>query len=156
MKLIRTLGSALILVGACSLGGCAAMRAAGAKHEYIEQKVQSHTYDKPLSVVWPQARQLLFSEGFEVKDTDASNAETEWKYEGSYRKRYLVSGIAVGKNKCQVQFTKSESQKKSGGGWYDPDTARDLGLEWDLLKKVSPDRASKIEAEAEARGEKAK
>jgi hypothetical protein len=132
------------------------MRASGARHAHIEKETETYTYDKPLSAVWPQARQLLFTEGYEVKDTDASNAETSWKSTDGYRSRYLLSGIVIDDTHCQVQFMKAEEQKKEKGGYYDADIERDLGMEWKLIKKVAPDKAKKIESEADSAGENAR
>lgn len=146
----------LLIAALAGLPGCAGFRAAGARHAHIEKQVEKQVYNKPLSVVWPQARQLLFTEGYTVKDTDATNAETEWKYAGSFRTRYLLSGITTSDDTCQVQFLKSEEQRSNDGGYYPPDTKRDLGMEWKLLKKVAPDQAQAIEAEADAEAEKAK
>lgn len=156
MKLSRAIVVACFLAGVPSLTGCAAMRASGARHAHIEKETESYTYDKPLSTVWPKARQLLFTQGFEVKDTDASNAETSWKTDGSYRTRYLLSGIAIDDGHCQVQFMKAEQQKKKDGGWHSPDIERDLGMEWKLIEQVSPERASKIKKDADSAGEKAR
>jgi len=136
------------------ISGCAAMRGMSAKHAYIEQETEKHVYQKPLKEVWPQARQLLFSAGYQVKDTDASNAETEWKIDGNRRERYLVSGIEVGATQCKVQFMKSSEQQMSGK-WTSDGAERDLKLEWELIKHVEPEDYSKIETEAEARGKKA-
>jgi hypothetical protein len=155
MKLSRLIVIATLTAGLATLTGCAAMRASGARHEHIEKETESYTYDKPLSVVWPQARQLLFTEGFEVKDTDASNAETSWKSADGYRSRYLLSGIAIDDTHCQVQFTKAEEQKNEKGGWYEADIERDLGMEWKLIQKAAPDNAKKIKADADSAGEKA-
>jgi hypothetical protein len=148
----------LALALACAgptVAGCAAMRAAGARHEHIESQTQEYVYQKPLSQVWPQARQLLFEEGFEVKDTDSTTAETEWKKGDSGRARYLLSGIEVDEGSCRVQFTKDE-QYKTDSGWSSSDPERDLGMEWKLIKKVDPDGARKIEADADAKGDAAK
>jgi len=144
------------LVGiALTMGSCAAMRGMAAKHAYIEEQTENHEYAKPLSEVWPQARQLLFEQGFEVKDTDASNAETEWKVEDKERQRYLLSGIEVGDDKCKVQFTRA-TEYKTDGKWGSTDTERDIKMEYALIKKVEPDEHAKIEAEANARSKKAK
>lgn len=146
---------ALGVVALVGLPACASFRAMGAKHKYIESHVEPYVYQKPLSAVWPEARQILFGKGFSVKDTDAQAAETEWKYESSRRTRYLLTGTPVNETSCRVQFLKDE-QSNSGGNWSSLGTERDLGLEWELLRKVSPEDATKIEAEAEAEGERAR
>jgi hypothetical protein len=156
ISMTRRRGLAAILMTSLIGFGCASLRAASARHEYIEQQTQDFVYKQPLTAVWPQARQMLFSEGFEVKDTDASNAETEWKEGDKERVRYLLSGIAVDDGSCRVQFTRAEEQKTKDGKWQQLDTDRDLGMEYKLIEKVDPDRAQGIETEADAAGDKAR
>jgi len=135
--------------------GCASMRASGARHQYIESKTESFVYDKPLSTVWPEARQLLFAKGYSVKDTDSSSAETEWKKTSDdFRNRILLTGTPMNDTSCKVQFMK-EDQQRMDGDWSSNGTERDLGLEWELIRKVSPAVADKIEMEADAEGQKA-
>jgi hypothetical protein len=153
---VRTVLFALIL-STTALGalGCASIRASGAKHEYIESKTESHIHEKPLSAVWPEARQLLFAKGYSVKDTDSSSAETEWKKTSDdFRNRILLTGTPMNDTSCKVQFMKEEQQRMDGE-WSSNGAERDLGLEWELIKKVSPDVADKITMEADAEGQKA-
>lgn len=77
-------------------------------------------------------------------------------WEGAdHRVRYLLSGFQVDAARSRVEFTKNE-QDRYDGEWKDSGTERDVGLEWKLLQKVDPDAARKIEAEADAEGEKAR
>ncbi len=133
--------------------GCATLRGMGAKHEHIEQQTKDYVYNQPAATVWPAARQLLFEKGFEVKNTGEAGmmtAESEWKYEGKKRTRYLAQGTQVGDGRCRIVYTKMESEKGAN------DTTRDLALEWELIQRVEPDRATQIKAEAEHKGEAAK
>lgn len=147
------------LLGVLALGtGCGAIRGMSAKHAYLEQQTQSHVYHQPLKVIWPQARQLLFERGFEVKDTDTSNAETEWRVSPSdnkQRERYLLSGIEVSDDECKVQFIRA-TEFKDGANWGRVETERDLGMEYELIQKADPDAHAHIEAEGDRRAEKAK
>lgn len=155
LKVKTVLFALVVSMSAVSVTGCASMRAAGAKHQYIESKTESHVYDKALSSVWPEARQLLFAKGYSVKDTDSSAAETEWKKSGDdFRNRILLTGTPVSDSSCKVQFMKEEQQRMDGE-WRSNGTERDLGLEWELIRKVSPETADKIETEADAEGQKA-
>jgi hypothetical protein len=153
---VRTVLLALALSSAlASTVGCASIRASGARHQYIENKTESHVYDKPLSAVWPEARQLLFAKGYSVKDTDSSSAETEWKKSSDdFRNRILLTGTPLSDTSCKVQFMKEEQQRMDGE-WSSSGAERDLGLEWELIRKVTPDVADKIETEADAEGQKA-
>lgn len=136
-------------------GGCAAMRGMSAKHAYLEQQTQNHVYKQPLKVIWPQARQVLFEQGLEVKDTDGSNAETEWRDSGKdQRERYLLSGVEVSDGECKVQFTKA-TQFKSGNDWGSPSAERDLGMEIKLIEKADPQVYAEMQAEGDRRAEKA-
>jgi pyruvate/2-oxoglutarate dehydrogenase complex dihydrolipoamide acyltransferase (E2) component len=133
--------------------GCATLRGMGAKHEHIEKQTKDYVYNQPATAVWPAARQLLFEKGFEVKNTGEAGmltAESEWKYEGKKRTRYLAQATPVGDTQCRIVFTKMESDKDGS------DTTRDLALEWELIQKVEPDRAAQIKTEAEQKGEAAK
>ncbi len=156
MKLSNLLVVLTLAFSAQTLTGCAGLRASSARHAHIEKETEAFTYSKSLSTVWPRARQILFAAGFEVKDTDASNAETSWKFDGAYRTRYLVSGFAIDESTCKVQFTKASQQKKEDGGWYQPDIERDLEMEWKLLREVSPDAGAKIKKDADVKGEEAR
>ena len=78
-------------------------------------------------------------------------AESEWKYEGKKRTRYLVQVNKVDDGHCKVQFTKMETEKDMS-----PISERDMGTEWELIQKVEPERATEIKAEADKRAEAAK
>lgn len=154
--IFRAVMGLAVVTASPNLVGCAALRASGARSKHIDAQTRDYVYQQPLNKVWPQARQLLFSEGFSVKDTDSTTAETEWKKVGDSRERYLLSGIEVDEGTCRVQFTLDEQYKSSDGGWGDSRTKRDIDLEWKLLKQVDPEAARKIESEADAAGEQAK
>jgi len=134
--------------------GCATFRGVSARHEYIEGQTKDYTYAKSADEVWPAARQLLFGKGYEVKNTGESGsltAESEWKYEGKKRTRYLVQVTKVDDSHCKVMFTKMETEKD-----MNPISERDMGTEWELIQKVEPERATEIKAEADKRAEAAK
>jgi hypothetical protein len=139
------------------LVGCAAMRGATARRKHIEDATRGYVYNRPVDQVWGQARQLLFERGYTVRDSGEGGthqAETEWKHDGNRRVRYLLSGMPVGDDKAQVQFTRSEEQRDKGE-WSSLDTERDLDIEYELLKRVEPEQASVIEADAEKAKDKA-
>jgi len=135
------------------------MRGAAARRKHIEDATHGHVYNRPVGHVWGQARQLLFERGYTVRDTGEGGsyqAETEWKQEGQDRRvRYLLSGLPAGDEKAQVQFTRSEEQRDKGS-WMSLDTGRDLDMEYELIKRVEPEQASVIEADADKAKEKAK
>jgi hypothetical protein len=134
--------------------GCATLRGASARHQYIEGQAKEYVYAKSAGDVWPAARQLLFEKGYEVKNTGEGGtltAESEWKYEGKKRTRYLVQVTKVDDGHCKVMFTKMETEKDMS-----PTSERDVGSEWDLIQKIEPERAAEIKAEADKRAEAAK
>lgn len=150
----RTLTLLLLALGALTLLGCGALRAASARQGHINAQLQDYTYEKSLSDVWPEARAILFESGYQVRDNDAGSRtlETEWtRSEGGTVVRYLVQGNEVDANKSQVRFTRQAKTKdgSTGGG-------RDFDLEWRLVQRVEPTRAAKIEADADAAGEAAR
>jgi len=137
--------------------GCAAFRAASARHEYIKGQTQEHVYNSPVQEVWSSARQMLFEKGYAVKDTGEAGAfaaETEWKQEGKSRSRYLLTGVRVDDAHSRVQFTRAVETQRSGG-WDNDGAERDLEIEFDLIERVEPGAASQINKEADAKGEKA-
>ncbi len=134
--------------------GCATFRGVSARHQYIEGQTKDFVYAKAPSDVWPSARQLLFEKGYEVKNTGEGGtltAESEWKYDGKRRSRYLIQVTKVDDGHCKVMFTKMETEKDMS-----PTSERDTGSEWELIQKVEPERAAEIKAEAEKRADAAK
>jgi hypothetical protein len=142
-----------ILIGATA--GCATFRGASARHQYIESQSRDYVYAKPAGEVWPAARAMLFEKGYEVKNTGEGGtltAESEWKYDGKNRSRYLIQVNPVDEGHCKVVFTKLEGDRKSTS----TDSTRDIGTEWELIQRVEPERAAEIKAEAEKRADAAK
>jgi hypothetical protein len=153
MRSTLTIAGLFFLINATA--GCATLRGASARHQYIESQAKEFVFAKPAAQVWPAARQLLFEKGYEVKNTGEGGtltAESEWKYEGKNRSRYLVQVNPVDDGHCKVEFTKMEGERKSAS----TDSSRDVGTEWDLIQKVEPERAAEIKTEAEKRAEAAK
>jgi hypothetical protein len=153
MRSVLSFVGLFLLVGAAT--GCATFRASSARHQYIESQSKDFVYAKPAGEVWPAARQILFEKGYEVKNTGEGGtltAESEWKYDGKNRSRYLAQVNKVDDGHCKVVFTKMEGDRKS----QSTDSTRDVGTEWELIQKVEPERAAEIKAEAEKRAEAAK
>ena len=122
------------------------MNAAAARNAYIQNHTLEFVYESPLETVWPNARTLLFEEGFSVNDTGegSTTLETDWLYT-QYEHRFLVQGIAVDESTCQVLFT--EQSRNSSGA---VSSGRAWDLEWELIQRVEPDRARQIEIGAQA------
>jgi hypothetical protein len=153
MRLTLPFVGLFLLINATA--GCATFRGISAKHQYIESQAKEFVFAKSASEVWPAARQLLFEKGYTVKNTGESGAltaESEWKYEDKRRSRYLVQVNPVDEGHCKVVFTKMEGEMNSKTN----DSTRDVGLEWELIQKVEPERAAEIKTEADKRAEAAK
>lgn len=158
-KFALALGSLSILMLIFS-SGCATMRANSARTAYIHQMTEKHVYNSPCAQVWPTARNLLFSEGYAVKNTGEGmvmTLETEWKYinanssanttsSSTVASRYLVQGMQPDEGQCQVNFSMNERSQNNN-----MDSRRDLELEWQLLQEVDPGAAAQIRQDAEVR-----
>ena len=149
----RTLTLLLLGLGALTMLGCGALRAASARQAHINEQMQNYTYEKPLTDIWPEARAMLFETGYQVRDTGegSKTLETEWsRSEGGTLVRYLIQGIETD-GKAQVRFNRQAKTKdgSAGGG-------RDYDMEWKLVQRVEPERAAKIQTEAQAAGEAAR
>jgi hypothetical protein len=96
-----------------------------------------------------------YEKGYDVKNTGEAGtltAESEWKIEGGRRSRYLLQVNVVDPGHCRVVYTKLEGQVE----FKNNDSTRDVGLEWELIQKVEPERATAIKTEAEKKGDEAK
>ncbi len=150
----RTAALLLFALGALTMLGCGALRAASARQAHINEQMQNYTYEKSLDQIWPEARALLFEAGYQVRDTGegSTTLETEWsRSEGGSVVRYLVQGIELDGGKAQVRFNSQAKTKdgSAGGG-------RDYSMEWRLVQRVEPTRAARIEGDADAAGEAAR
>jgi hypothetical protein len=143
----------LLIACAAAVSGCAYLKAQMAKTKHIREQTENHVYSKPLDQVWGQARQMLFEEGYEVKDSGPQDAETEWKESDTERTRYLLTGIVVSDTSCRVQFTLATQSRESKDKEFGDGTTteRDLDLENRLIKKVEPEEHARIDKEAQAK-----
>jgi hypothetical protein len=118
-----------------------------ARNDYIYGEMNGFTHNQPLEQVWAAARVLLFESGFQTRDAGGGYyLETEWSSEpnSKIRYRYMLTGVAQGTG-CTVYFTK-DTENSSGSA----STGRDYAMEWELVKRVDPQRAAKISSDAEA------
>lgn len=140
-----------------AVSGCGAMRHAAAKQNYINHQMQEYKYEKPLAEVWPEARTILFTNNYQVRDTGEANVktlETEWAYDDQGNSsRYLVQGVEMDEGaSCKVLFTRQSRNAKS----RNTDSTRDFSMEWNLVRATDPGRAAQIEQEADSQGEQAR
>lgn len=160
----RTAALAALLLAALATG-CINTR----RQAFLEERASKHVYEKPLSVVWPQAQALLREKGFGLR-TSGTEAEmlTEWLQMtpnsglGTVFSRYLVRGYAQPGNRCTVEFLRQD-RTVSGQAEFGPGEApnargtftsantgtRDLAIEWELLLRVEPALGQSLQSEAD-------
>ena len=63
--------------------------------------------------------------------------------------RYLAQGMPVGEKGCKVLFTRQE-QVTNNLGTHDS-SARDVDFEFELFKRLEPQRAAALDSEAQKR-----
>jgi hypothetical protein len=96
-----------------------------------------------------QARKILFEQGFEVNDSTDSTLQTAWIMDGTSETRYLVTLTNVN-NRKRVEMTQNTVTDHNNRTTY-----RDWIMEYELIKRVAPRDAAKIDADATAAGQAA-
>lgn len=134
----------VIVLGISSLA-CAGMQRASDRQRFIERELTKHVYTQPLENVMPHARKLLFTQGFQVRDTSANTLETEYLQNGNYEDRYLVTASKANGG-WKVEVILDRLNQRSGRA----QSERDFDIEWELLKRADPRAAQRIDREADA------
>jgi len=158
---------------AMALAGCASTRLADARDAYFRRELATYRYEKGCLDVWPAVLELLGARGYPLRGRDRAYAgqppggavaeflgqgfetrrvegsalyvKTGWRTAQESASRYLVSGTPVRPSGCAVSFTLD--WRKSG----DPSSDRqevDWEIQRDLLERLEPDAAARIEAGA--------
>jgi hypothetical protein len=153
-----------------TLFGCAGLGPARARETYLRQQLDDLEYAKPIGEVWPDVLRLLAERGYSLVGRDREKAglpeqgflgrlvsagfetqqlgeegravETDWD---RHRLRYRVEGRCAG-GRCRIEFTsikQDEMDPARDQRW------RDREMELDLLRRVDPEAAARIEAGAE-------
>jgi uncharacterized lipoprotein len=128
--------------------GCAYFQAAGEKNRVIQLEMDRYRYAQACQQVFPELRQALFEEGFQVRDSadGGMTVETEWARTNSDRdKRYLAQGIATDEGGCKIRV--SFEQISSSGN---RSSGRDYDMEMSILRRVNPDDHAEIMRKADA------
>ncbi|MCL2325637.1 MAG: hypothetical protein FWC40_03965 [Proteobacteria bacterium] len=138
----------MLLLASLALGslGCAGARHAQYKNRYILSQVEDYVYTAEFARVWAEARALLFTHGYQVRDSGGGYViETEWGRVGSNaRRRYLVAGYVNNDGTSTVRFNfheDSDGYATSG---------RDYNLEKELIRRVEPQSWATIQQNAQA------
>lgn len=149
----------LFLLALINVSGCAGIRGAAAKSNYIKAEAQNHVYETSLVKLWPEVRSYLFEAGYVTRTTDDSQLvllETDWKDEVAHgaqagSSRILVQGIDLDGDRSQLVFKKQSKSAEGSMG-----VSRAWKMEWTLIQRIEPEEANQIEAQANAAGEQAK
>jgi len=154
--------------------GCAARRA----YEYRSKQVEAFTFPMPAEQVLEGVRQVLFEKGFAAEPDGQNRLHTDWRYthrettaqgreepnddsalmrkttihENFMRYRYLIQARAQADGRTGLRVTQDEERSFDGSLTRWP--FRDLDFEWEVLKRLMPKEAARIEAEAKAAAEK--
>ena len=130
--------------------GCASMRAASAERTARDRAVRAYLHASPNDTVMASSRKILFEQGFEVNDSTDTVLQTAWIADRDGESRYLVTITEVQAGKKRVEMTQnfvSATNQRS--------TIRDLVMEYELIKRIAPQDAAKIDADARAAGQAA-
>jgi len=153
---------------AAASGACASVQAQREREEYLQSRLDSFRFSKPLDEVWPQVQRLLADKNYPLvgKDGDAVGdphgtlyslfspaKETSREADGSrwletgWRKdqtRYRVEGTPEGSG-CRVVFTLLHEDTTEHG--HDArERKRGLEMELELARRIDPEAAAGIEA----------
>jgi len=130
--------------------GCASMRAASAERNARDRAVRAYLHTNPNDTLMAASRKILFEQGFEVNDSTDTVLQTAWIADRGGESRYLVTITEVRPGQKRVEMTQNfvsaENQRS---------TLRDLVMEYELIKRVAPRDAAKIDADARAAGQAA-
>ena len=149
----RVMLGVFLAVLMCFAMGCASLRHATYKEEYITGQIQDYVYTSDnFSEVWSKARQLLFESGYQVRDSGGGyNVETEWAWVGdNERRRYLVSTYAVNNNTGYVVHFDYVDETDNGGSYPYTKSGRDYVMEFELLKRANYAQWKQIDSAAES------
>ncbi len=148
-SLSRVFIGLFIVFAMCLTMGCASLRHAGYRDQYISAQLQDYVYTTNFAEAWGKARVLLFESGYQVRDSgNGYNVETEWGWTSdNERRRYLVSAYAVNNNGYVIHFDYVNETINSGTSPY-VKSGRDYDMEYELLKRVNFNQWRQIESDA--------
>ena len=130
--------------------GCASLRHAGYKTDYIHSQVQDYAYtSENFSEVWGKARELLFENGYQVRGPGLGyNVETDWALTGEHTQhRYMVTSYAV--QDCAAYVVHFDYvEEDNSAGYSSTRNGRDYDMEYELLRRVDYNQWSRIQNDA--------
>jgi hypothetical protein len=127
--------------------GCAGL------HPHIARLTATHVYAGPCSPVVQRVRETLEDHEFDPREVPAAGGlalETPWRRrtfartgDGPRGVRYLAHAEPAGAAGCRITLVRETS------GIEGVASARDLELEWEVLSRVDPQAARRIERESQ-------
>jgi hypothetical protein len=160
------------IAAALFFSGCASIRNAQARKDYLKEKLDKYEIQVDLDTAWPKVLTMLAENGFELGGKDREKVgqtergilalfnrssethpsgknqqalETDWSIE---KVRYRVEGTRVSDKSCKINFflIKQDESKDN----HETMVGRDHEAELGLLRRVLPDASAGFDDEADA------
>lgn len=152
-KTAAILGASFILL----VSGCAAMRAAASRRASIARSLTNLSLLASPEEVLGVARLVLVEKGFAPRDVGAGVIETDWKHSSRSDKdsstsatwRYVVTAMSMGEG-TKLTAVMNTTKTRSGSSGYSstPENQRDFDLELEIVRRIDPGAAARIDVEA--------
>lgn len=142
--------SILGLALALALPACGWLASELTQQLHRQRALDDHVYKQDLAQLWKEVRDLWKSHGCEAPEQPKLGETIAC--EGN-EKRWLRVDARSGGHQVEIEIERKQTDAE---GKEKLVRERDWDLEWKLLERIEPDTAAKIEAEAEAKGKKAK
>ena len=151
-RYVRTFLLLLMTLMTLGLAGCASFIYTSNYDSYITQQMKTYRYStSEFDRVWTVARQLLFKQGFQVRDSgNGYNVETEWGDTCNGLRRYLLTGYTNTAGEAWIEFLYYEQTYENHGVNASSNSGRDYQMEAEVLRQVSPNEWTRISNEADA------
>jgi hypothetical protein len=166
---LRGILAAAAGVALVATAGCASVRVAAARDDYLRQSLGSFVYEMNCQSLWPDVLRLLASKGYQLVGVDravtgqqrqsalgnffSEGFATRETYDGGLTVatgwdqawvRYRAIGTVVPPGRCSVTFTRDSQPDSNDPGTMVSRSDWDMALE--LLQRVDPAAAARIEA----------
>lgn len=115
-----------------------------------QRALDDHVYKQDITQLWKQVRDLWTAQGCEAPEQPKLGETIACE---ATEKRWLRVDARSGGHQVEIEI---ERKQKDAEGNEKLVRERDWNLEWKLLERIEPETAKQIQAEAEAKGDKAK
>jgi hypothetical protein len=115
-----------------------------------QRALDDHVYKQELAQLWKEVRDLWISHGCEAPEQPKLGETIACE---ATEKRWLRVDARSGGHQVEIEIERKQTDAE---GKEKLVRERDWELEWKLLERLEPDTASKVESEAQAKGDKAK